>query len=113
MKSITINGSKRESVGKKSTNALRNAGKVPCVVYGGEKPIHFSADELSFSKLVYTPDAHTVVIELEDENKIDAINKAKINNNFPKSRFLKTKEKSWKNVSILEIKLFIHIKSSK
>ena len=73
MKSITINGSKREIVGKSSTKALRNAGKVPCVVYGGDKPIHFSADELSFSKLVYTPDAHTAVIELEDGNKIDAI----------------------------------------
>ncbi len=73
MKSITINGSKREIVGKSSTKALRNAGKVPCVVYGGDKPIHFSADELSFSKLVYTPDAHTVVIELKDGNKINAI----------------------------------------
>tara|TARA_Y100000991_G_scaffold131001_1_gene98614 strand:+ start:80 stop:790 length:711 start_codon:yes stop_codon:yes gene_type:complete len=66
MKSITINGSKRESVGKKSTNALRNAGKVPCVLYGGEGPVHFSAPELSFSKLIYTPNAHTVVISLGD-----------------------------------------------
>ena len=49
MKSITVNGSKRETVGKSSTKALRNAGKVPCVVYGGDKPIHFSADELSLS----------------------------------------------------------------
>jgi large subunit ribosomal protein L25 len=72
MKSITINGSQRESVGKKVTKALRDAGKVPCVVYGGEAPIHFSADELSFSKLVYTPDVHTVVIEM-DGKKVDAI----------------------------------------
>jgi len=64
MKSITINGSKRESVGKKSTKALRNAGEVPCVIYGGDKPVHFSAEELAFSKLVYTPNAHTVVIAL-------------------------------------------------
>ncbi|MDC0382177.1 50S ribosomal protein L25/general stress protein Ctc [Flavobacteriaceae bacterium] len=64
MKSITINGSKRESVGKKSTKALRNAGQVPCVIYGGDKPVHFSAEELAFSKLVYTPNAHTVVIAL-------------------------------------------------
>ena len=64
MKSITINGSKRESVGKKSTEALRNAGQVPCVIYGGDKPVHFSAEELAFSKLVYTPNAHTVVIAL-------------------------------------------------
>ena len=73
MKSITINGSKREHVGKVATKALRNAGKVPCVIYGGEKPLHFSADELSFSKLVYTADAHTVVIAFEDGNKIDAV----------------------------------------
>ena len=64
MKSITINGSKRESVGKKATKALRNAGQVPCVIYGGDKPVHFSAEELAFSKLVYTPNAHTVVIAL-------------------------------------------------
>ena len=73
MKSITINGSQRESVGKSSTKALRNAGKVPCVVYGGEKPVHFSADEISFSKLVYTPDAHTVVVSLDGKEEINAI----------------------------------------
>ena len=32
MKSITIKGSKRESVGKVATKALRNAGSVPCVI---------------------------------------------------------------------------------
>ena len=73
MKSITINGSKRESLGKSSTKALRNAGKVPCVVYGGEKPVHFSADEISFSKLVYTPNAHTVIISFDGKEDINAI----------------------------------------
>jgi large subunit ribosomal protein L25 len=73
MKSITINGSQRESVGKVATKALRNAGKVPCVVYGGDKPVHFSADELAFKDLVYTPEVHTVVIALENGEKINAI----------------------------------------
>ena len=73
MKSITIKGSKRESVGKLATKALRNADKVPCVLYGGENPIHFSANELDFSKLVYTPNAHTVVINLDGGEKINAI----------------------------------------
>ena len=68
MKSITINGSKRESVGKVATKALRNAGRVPCVLYGGGEPLHFSAQELDFSKLVYTTNAHTVVINLDGEN---------------------------------------------
>ena len=62
MKSITIKGSKRESVGKVATKALRNAGKFPAF-YMEEKPLHFSAHELDFSKLVYTPNAHTVVLE--------------------------------------------------
>ena len=72
MKSITINGSKRESVGKKSTKALRNAEMVPCVLYGEKEPMHFAAKELDFSKLVYTPNAHTVVIKTEDR-EINAV----------------------------------------
>ena len=73
MKSITINGSKRESVGKKSTKALRNAGQVPCVLYGGEQPLHFSAEELSFKHLVYTPDVHTVEIKLGGGETVNAV----------------------------------------
>lgn len=73
MKSITINGSLRESVGKAATKSLRNAEKVPCVVYGGDEPIHFSAEEKAFKNLVYTPDVHTVVIKLDTGEKINAI----------------------------------------
>lgn len=73
MKSITINGSQRESVGKKATKALRNAGQVPCVLYGGDKPVHFFAAELAFSKLVYTPNVHTAVIALENGKTYNAI----------------------------------------
>ena len=65
MKSITIKGSQRESVGKVATKALRNAGKVPCVLYGGDKPLHFSADEISFKNLVYTANVYTATIELD------------------------------------------------
>jgi large subunit ribosomal protein L25 len=73
MKSITINGSQREGVGKKATKALRNAGQVPCVLYGGDQNVHFSAPELAFSKLVYTPNAHTVVIAIENGETYDAV----------------------------------------
>jgi large subunit ribosomal protein L25 len=64
MKSITIKGQERESVGKKATKALRDAGMVPCVIYGGEQPVHFAAEEKAFKGLVYTPNAHTVVVDL-------------------------------------------------
>jgi large subunit ribosomal protein L25 len=67
MKSITIQGTKRENVGKKSTKALRDAELVPCVVYGGGEPLNFSAEEKSFKGLVYTPEAHTVSIEIDGQ----------------------------------------------
>ena len=73
MKSITIQGVKREDLGKVATRNLRNAEQVPCVVYGSTETIHFSADEKAFKNLVYTPDAHTASIELADGTKIDAI----------------------------------------
>ncbi len=72
MKSITIKGSKRESVGKVATKALRNAGMVPCVIYGGENPIHFSAEEKAFKNLVYTPNVYTATIDV-DGKKIPTI----------------------------------------
>lgn len=72
MKSITIKGSQRESVGKKATKALRNAGMVPCVVYGGKEPISFSAPEMAFKNLIYTPDVHTVAVDLGG-SKVQAI----------------------------------------
>ncbi len=72
MKSITIKGSERESVGKSATKALRNAGLVPCVLYGGNQPVHFSAEEKAFKNLIYTPNAHTVVIDLGSK-KFDAV----------------------------------------
>ena len=64
MKSITITGSQRESVGKAATKALRNAGQVPCVLYGGDNVLHFSAPEMAFKSIVYTPNVYTATIEL-------------------------------------------------
>lgn len=67
MKSITIQGTKRESVGKKSTKVLRDAELVPCVVYGGKETLNFSTEERSFKDLVYTPEAHTVSLEVDGQ----------------------------------------------
>lgn len=72
MKSITLKGIERESVGKVATNALRNAGRVPCVIYGGENPVHFSVDAKDLNALVYTPDALIVDLELTSGKKFKA-----------------------------------------
>jgi large subunit ribosomal protein L25 len=72
MKSIFISGSPRANVGKKDAKATRNQGLVPCVLYGGKEQIHFSATESQFKSLIYTPEVHTVDIELAG-NKYKAI----------------------------------------
>ncbi|MCK5781881.1 MAG: 50S ribosomal protein L25/general stress protein Ctc [Flavobacteriales bacterium] len=73
MKSITIKGQVRESVGKRATKALRNAEQVPCVVYGGETSVQFAAPSKSFRNLVYTADAVVANIELEGQEPIHAV----------------------------------------
>jgi large subunit ribosomal protein L25 len=64
MKSVSISGSPRENVGKKDAKKHRVDGKVPCVLYGGKEQTHFVTDEISFKKLVYSPVAYTVKINL-------------------------------------------------
>ena len=72
MKSITINGCKRENLGKVATISFRKAGRVPCVLYGKNPPLHFSAKELDFRKLVYTSKAYTVKLNINSDS-FDAV----------------------------------------
>lgn len=65
MKSIDINGSLRKSLERKNTQLLREQGNVICVLYGGKEQVHFSAPELSFRKLIYTPEVHTVALNID------------------------------------------------
>ena len=64
MKSVSISGSARTNVGKTDAKALRSAKQVPCVLYGGKEQIHFSVLETEFKNLIYTPDVHTVDLEV-------------------------------------------------
>jgi large subunit ribosomal protein L25 len=72
MKSVEIQGTVRTELGSKFAQAERKAGNVPCVIYGGETPIHFSAPVLAFKSLVYTPEAKTAKITVGDQT-IEAV----------------------------------------
>jgi large subunit ribosomal protein L25 len=72
MKSLAISAKTREKVGKSDSKALRNQGKVPCVLYGGEKQVSFYAHENDFRKLVYTSDVFLVELDI-DGTKFSAI----------------------------------------
>jgi large subunit ribosomal protein L25 len=65
MKSVAMSGSLRANVGKKDAKALRVQGLVPCVLYGGKEQVVFSVTEKAFKPLVYTPDVHTVELNLD------------------------------------------------
>jgi large subunit ribosomal protein L25 len=65
MKTIEIIGYKRANLGKAESQKLRNEGKVPCVLYGGDNQIHFYSPMILFRDLVYTNEAHFVHLNIE------------------------------------------------
>ena len=75
MKTIEINVKKRVKTGKTDTRNLRKEDNVPCVLYGGKDVIHFYAHKNEFRKLVYTPEALIVHLNIEGE-KHEAIMQA-------------------------------------
>ncbi|MEJ6734249.1 MAG: 50S ribosomal protein L25/general stress protein Ctc [Flavobacteriales bacterium] len=64
MKSFALSSEARE-ISKIANRALRNQGKVPCVLYGGEKQVYFSLKENDLDKLVNTPSVFLVEIDFE------------------------------------------------
>ena len=68
MKAVFMSGSSRSNVGKKDAKALRVEGLVPCVLYGGDSQIHFSVNATQFKPLLFTPDVHTVDLEIDGKS---------------------------------------------
>lgn len=65
MNIVALNVEPRTELGKKGTKAVRNAGKIPCVLYGGGQPMHFSLGAKSVKPLIYTPQFKLAEITLE------------------------------------------------
>ncbi|MFY7990969.1 MAG: 50S ribosomal protein L25/general stress protein Ctc [Fluviicola sp.] len=72
MKVAQLSGSPRANVGKKDAKALRDAGQVPCVLYGQGTQTHFSVKDISIEKLVYNPDVFQFELDV-DGKKTKAI----------------------------------------
>ncbi|MEO0404363.1 MAG: 50S ribosomal protein L25 [Bacteroidota bacterium] len=68
MKTASLSGSPRENVGKKDATALRAAGNIPGVLYGGSKEQHFFVSEIELNKLVYSPDVYKIEFDLGGNN---------------------------------------------
>lgn len=65
MKTLEISAKLRTETGKAGSKQLRKSDNVPCIIYGGENSINFYAHRNAFKELIYTPDAHIVLLDIE------------------------------------------------
>lgn len=65
MKSVALNGNKRTEKGTTAARALRREEKVPCVIYGGKENIHFTVEEIPFSKIINTPEVYFIDLDID------------------------------------------------
>jgi large subunit ribosomal protein L25 len=65
MKTVALTGELRSDLGTKHSRAMRNEGKVPCVLYGGGDHIHFYVYSPDFKALVYTPNTYKVQLTID------------------------------------------------
>lgn len=72
MKTAQLSGSLRANVGKKDAAALRNAGLVPCVLYGTGEQVSFSVKAIDIEKIVFSPDVYLIELDI-DGKKVNAI----------------------------------------
>ncbi len=67
MEVVAVKGQLRTSLGKKATKAVRNEGRIPCVLYGGDEMVHFSTTITDIRDLIYTPDFKIAEVEVDGQ----------------------------------------------
>ena len=65
MKTAQLSGSSRTNVGKKDAAAVRNAGLVPCVLYGTGEQTHFAVKRVDLEKIIFSPEVYQVELDIE------------------------------------------------
>lgn len=65
MKVAQLSGSSRTNVGKKDAKAVRDAGQVPCVLYGQGSQTHFAIKDIAIQKLVFNPDVFQIELDID------------------------------------------------
>ncbi|MDR2843903.1 MAG: 50S ribosomal protein L25/general stress protein Ctc [Candidatus Symbiothrix sp.] len=68
MKTFQLEGSKRDSIGKKAAKAYRNESLLPGVLYGGDEVIHFTVSKEGIRKLIYTPEIYIVNLTISGKS---------------------------------------------
>jgi large subunit ribosomal protein L25 len=65
METVTITVDKRTDSGKKSSAALRRAGKIPCIIYGLAKSEKLAVNASALGKALSGPSGTHVILQLE------------------------------------------------
>jgi large subunit ribosomal protein L25 len=73
MKKVSLSGSSRANVGKKDASALRNSGRVPCVIYGNGEQLHFSVAENALKKIVWSHNVYQVELDIDGKKHASII----------------------------------------
>jgi len=73
MKKVQLSGSSRANVGKKDAKAVRDAGLVPCVLYGQGEQTHFSVKTIDIERIVYSPDVFQVELDIDGKKTMGII----------------------------------------
>lgn len=103
MKKAQLSGSLRASVGKKDAKAVRNAGRVPCVLYGTGEQTHFSVRSVDMEKIIFSPDVFQIEIDIDGTKKMAIIQQKQMHPVTDKPRhvdFLELDDKKEVKVSL-------------
>lgn len=73
MNTIALSGSARQQTGTKYAAQLRRSKRVPCVLYGGTGTVHFSVEESALRKVVFTPEANSIELDIDGSKTLAMI----------------------------------------
>jgi large subunit ribosomal protein L25 len=64
MNVVAVQGQERGTLGKKASKSDRRSEIIPCVLYGGDQPVHFTTTEKEVKNLIYTGDFKLAELEI-------------------------------------------------
>lgn len=77
MKTLVINGKKRELSNKQAIKTLRRDGLVPCVLYGPKQEnIHFSVNAKELGLVLNTPNSYIIELDIEGSKYLSVFHAA-------------------------------------
>lgn len=68
MEIVAVKGQLRPGLGKKVAKSVRNEGRIPCVLYGGDEIVHFSTVLKEIKAIVYTPDFKVAELTIDGKS---------------------------------------------